>query len=659
MTWDVCSVAARCGFCLYLLPRENETCPERAGAAAPRLIVLWRFGIARLKCLSTPPRQPSKKGVHVVKTLFAQLGRYRKDALLTPVFVCGEVLMEVLIPFVMAYIIDRGIMAGDMGQVVRYSAVMLVMAFASLAFGALAGRFSSVAAAGFACNLRDSMYGNIQAFSFSNIDKYSTAGLVTRMTTDVTNVQNAFQMLLRIASRAPLTLICSLVMCFIISPSLSMVFLAALVVLALALGIIMASTFPVFQKVFARYDDLNASVQEDVSAIRVVKAFVREDYENEKFRAAAHALRKLYTKAEGLLALNSPVMMLAVYGCIIALSWLGAQQVVGGALSTGNLTSLFSYIMSVLMSLMMLSMVFVMVAMSLASMRRIVEVIEERADIADPERPVTCVADGSIRFNHVDFSYKHGSGERVLEDIDLTIDSGETIGIVGGTGSGKSSLVSLISRLYDVDEGAVLVGGRDVRAYDTRVLRDEVAVVLQNNVLFSGTILENLRWGKADATREECEAALRAACADEFVERLPEGLDTRIEQGGTNVSGGQRQRLCIARALLKNPKVIIFDDSTSAVDTATDAKIRTALNKHIPGTTKIIIAQRIASVGDADRVIVLDDGRVVGFDTPERLLKTNAIYREIYEMQTGGDGVDFDEGAAESPAGAPRGGERA
>lgn len=577
----------------------------------------------------------------MIRTLLAQLKQYRSASILAPVFTTGEVLMEVLIPFVTASIIDKGIEAGNIHQVYLYGGIMLMMAFLSLTFGVLAGRYAARASSGFACNLRDGIYEKVQSFAFSNIDKYSTAGLVTRMTTDITNIQNAYQMILRIAVRAPLMLVCSMLMCFLISVKLSMIFLVAILILAVALIFIMTRTLPVFTRIFRKYDDLNASVQENVSAIRVVKAFVREDYENEKFQKAAENLYGLFVKAESILALNNPVMMTVVYGCILAISWFGAHFIVSGDLTTGNLTSLFSYVMSVLMSLMMLSMIFVMITMSAASGRRVAEVLNEGPDMSDPEEPEKNVADGSIDFNHVNFSYKHGDGERTLTDIDLHIRSGETIGIIGGTGCGKSSLVSLVSRLYDVDSGSVCIGGKDVRFYDTETLRDQVAVVLQKNVLFSGTILDNLRWGKEDATEEECAEACRQACADEFIRRLPDGYNTWIEQGGSNVSGGQKQRLCIARALLKKPKILILDDSTSAVDTATDAKIRTALSETISGTTKLIVAQRISSVQDADRILVLEGGKINGFDSHENLLETNQIYREIYEVQTQGGG-DFD-----------------
>ena len=586
----------------------------------------------------------------MIKTLLKQVKQYKKESLLTPLFTALEVLMEVLIPFITASIIDKGIEQGNIGQVYFYGGLMLIMAFLSLLSGVLAGKYAAAASSGFACNLRDGMYENIQRFSFSNIDKYSTAGLVTRMTTDVTNVQNSYQMILRIAVRAPLMLVCSMAMCFLINVRLSLIFLAAIVVLAAALGLIMTRTTKIFDEVFRKYDDLNASVQENVSAIRVVKAFVREEHENNKFTRAAENLYRLFVKAEGLLALNNPVMMLVVYGCIISLSWFGAKFIVVGGLTTGELTSMFSYVMSVLMSLMMLSMIFVMVTMSAASGRRIAQVLDEKADLTNPENPLMSIPDGSISFSHVSFSYKHGSGEETLHDIDLQIRPGETIGIIGGTGSGKSSLVNLISRLYDVDKGVVRVGGNDVRCYDMEVLRDQVAVVLQKNVLFSGTILDNLRWGREDATWEECREACRQACADEFIEQFPDQYETWIEQGGNNVSGGQKQRLCIARALLKKPKILILDDSTSAVDTATDAKIRESFVQKIPGTTKLVIAQRISSVQDADRILVLDDGRISGFDTHENLLKTNEIYCEIYETQMKGGG-DFDQPSAAAETG--------
>ena len=579
-----------------------------------------------------------------MKTVLRQLGRYKRDALLCIGLTTLEVIMEILLPFITAIIIDEGLEASNLPVVYRYGILMVVMAFLSLAFGALAGKFAASASAGFAANLRESIYENIQTFSFSNIDKFSVPGLVTRMTTDITNVQNAFMMIIRVAVRSPLMLVFSYAMCLIISPSLSLTFLIAVIFLAVILGVIMVVTMKIFNIVFSKYDDLNASVQENVSAIRVVKAFVREDYECSKFSQASKTLYKLFVKAEGLLAFNNPAMMVAVYFCIIMVSWLGAHYIVGGSMSTGDLTSLFSYVMSLMMSLMMLSMVVVMISMSMASIKRISEVLEEKPDLHDPDEPIVEVPDGSIDFDHVSFAYKQGSGEDVLSDIDLHIKSGETIGVIGGTGSGKSSLVNLICRLYDVDRGAVRVGGIDVRNYDMEALRNQVAVVLQKNTLFSGTILENLRWGNPDATEEQCVEACRAACADEFIDRLPDGYNTRIERGGNNVSGGQKQRLCIARALLKSPKVLILDDSTSAVDTATDAKIRAAFAESIPGTTKIIIAQRISSVENADRILVMDNGRIDAFDTHENLLKSNAIYQDIYELQIKGGG-DFDQSA--------------
>ena len=592
----------------------------------------------------------------MIKTLAAQIRQYKRSTLLTPLFTILEVVMEVLIPFVTATIIDKGINGnngeGDLPTVFIYGGVMIVMAFLSLSFGVLAGKFAANASAGFACNLRDAMFSNIQTFSFSNIDKYSTAGLVTRMTTDVTNLQNAFQMIIRIAVRAPIMLISSVVMCVIINPGISLIFLGALVVLGTVLVLIVSKATKVFDKVFTKYDDLNASVQENISGIRVVKGFVREGHENEKFVGASGNLYKMFVSAEKIISWNQPVMMFVIYACILLISWFGAQFIVGGTMTTGELTSMFSYIMNALMSLMMLSMIFVMLTMSVASARRICEVLNEKTDITNPADPIMEIPDGSIDFDHVNFAYKHSSellrektdadgGEEILTDIDLHIHAGETIGIIGGTGCGKSTFASLISRLYDVDSGEVRVGGTDVRKYDLELLRDKVAVVLQKNVLFSGTILDNLRWGNENATEEECMEACRLACADEFIEKMPDGYNTRIEQGGSNVSGGQKQRLCIARALLKSPKILILDDSTSAVDTATDAKIRQAFARKIPGTTKLIIAQRISSVQDADRIIVMDDGRICGFDTHENLLKNNKIYSEIYTIQTQSGG-DFD-----------------
>ncbi len=580
----------------------------------------------------------------MVQKLLGQLGKYKKDSILAPVFTALEVVMEVLIPFIMASIIDKGIQAGNMRQVYLYGALMLVAAFISLFAGFAAGKYAASAAAGFAANMREGMYENIQRFSFSNIDKFSTAGLVTRMTTDVTNIQNAYQMILRVAVRSPLMLVSSFFMCFIISAKLSLIFLAAIIVLAGVLTLVIKNATGIFNRVFDKYDDLNAETQENITAIRVVKSFVREAYENAKFKKAAENLYSLFVRAERLVAINNPVMMLVVYGCVLLLSWFGAQFVVGGELTTGNLTSMFTYIMAILMSLMMLSMVFVMLTMSMASARRICEVLSETPELHNPEHPLYEVEDGSIDFEHVTFSYKHGSGEDTLKDITLHIESGETIGIIGGTGCGKSSFANLISRLYDVSSGNVCVGGHDVRRYDMDSLRNQVAVVLQKNVLFTGTIIDNLRWGKEDATEEECMEVCRQACADEFIDRLPDGYHTWIEQGGSNVSGGQKQRLCIARALLKKPKVLILDDSTSAVDTATDAKIREAFATKIPGTTKLIIAQRISSVQNADRILVLEDGEISGFASHEELLKTNMIYQEIYDTQTKGGG-DFDQPA--------------
>ncbi len=579
-----------------------------------------------------------------MRTVLHQLGRFKRDTFLCIGLCTLEVIMEILLPFITSIIIDRGLEQANLPVVYRYGIVMVVLALLSLAFGAAAGKFAASASSGLAANLREALYNNIQTFSFSNIDKFSVPGLVTRMTTDITNVQNAFMMVIRIAVRSPLMLIFSYIMCLIISPKLSLTFLIAVVFLIVVLGAIMVVTMKIFNQVFRRYDDLNASVQENISAIRVVKAFVREDHENDKFGKASDNLYRLSVKAEGLLAFNNPAMMTAVYFCIIMVSWLGSQYIVIGDMSTGELSSLFSYVMSLLMSLMMLSMVVVMISMSMASIRRISEVLNERPDLKEPAQPVFEVADGSIDFDHVNFSYKHGSGKNALTDIDLHIKSGETIGVIGGTGAGKSSLVNLICRLYDVDSGEVKVGGRDVRTYDMEALRNQVSVVLQKNTLFSGTILDNLRWGNPDATDEECIAACQAACADEFIDRFPDGYQTFIERGGSNVSGGQKQRLCIARALLKKPKVLILDDSTSAVDTATDAKIRAAFAQKIPGTTKIIIAQRISSVEGADRILVLDNGKVDAFDTHENLLKTNAIYQEIYESQVKGGG-DFDQSA--------------
>ena len=580
----------------------------------------------------------------MIKTLAKCIGKYKKESIITPIFTAVEVFLEILIPFITASIIDKGIQAGDMRKVGIYGGIMLIIAFLSLFCGIQAGKYGAAASTGFACNLREKMYENIQTFSFSNIDKFSTAGLVTRMTTDVTNVQNAYQMIIRIAVRAPLMMICSITMCVIISPRLSIIFLVALIFLGFVLFFIIYKVTPVFTSGFEKYDELNASVQENISGIRVVKAFVREDHEKKKFNKAADNLYKTFVKAESFLAFNNPTMMLVVYGCIVALSWFASHFIVSGSITTGNLTSMFSYVMNMLMALMMLSMIFVMVSMSAASARRISEVLNEKADLANPEKPYEEVEDGRIDFNHVNFSYRKNSTEDTLHDIDIHINAGETIGIIGGTGCGKSSFVSLISRLYDVTEGSVCVGGKDVRTYDMDALRNQVAVVLQKNVLFSGTILDNLRWGDDNASYEDCVEACKQACADEFIERMPKKYDTWIEQGGTNVSGGQRQRLCIARALLKKPKVLILDDSTSAVDTATDAKIKQAFAQKIPGTTKLIVSQRISSIQDADRIIVLEDGKVSGFDTHENLMENNKVYREICEVQMQGGG-DFDESA--------------
>ena len=572
----------------------------------------------------------------MVKTLLKQTKEYKKYSLMTMGAAALEVVLEILIPLLMAGLIDNGIETKDMNAVFIYGSIMFLFAIGTLSLGFLAGKFAAHASTGFASNLREAMYVNIQTFSFSNIDKYSTAGLVTRLTTDVTNVQMAYQMIIRTLIRAPMNLVCALFMAFMINARLSLIFVGAICFLVVVLGIIMFFAMRYFNQVFPKYDELNESVQENVVAIRVVKSFVREKYENEKFKNAAENINRLFIKAESVLSFNNPAMMLSVYTCILLLSWLGAKSIVGGTLTTGQLTSLFSYVMNIMMSLMMLSMVFVMITMSIASGKRIAEVINEKSDLVSPNNAYMEVKNGQIDFNHVNFSYKHGSGEPVLKDIDIHIQSGETIGIIGGTGSAKSSLVNLISRLYDVNEGSVLVGGKDVREYDLETLRDEVSVVLQKNVLFSGTILENLRWGNENATLEECQEACRLACASEFVEQFPMGYETYIEQGGSNVSGGQKQRLCIARALLKKPKILILDDSTSAVDTATDASIQKSFEECIPETTKIIISQRISSVQNADRIIVLEDGQINGFDTHEHLLETNEIYKTIHETQIKG-----------------------
>ncbi|MDD7402505.1 MAG: ABC transporter ATP-binding protein [Butyribacter sp.] len=578
----------------------------------------------------------------MLKTLGAHIKEFKRDSILTPIFMILEVLFETIIPLLMASIIDDGVKKGDMKHIYIVGGCMVVTAVFGLVCGVLGGKFGASASAGFARNLRKAMYDNIQTFSFSNIDKFSTSGLVTRLTTDVTNIQNAYQMILRMCMRAPASLICAMAMAFYVNAHVASVYLIAVCFLAVILFFIIRKTMKYFNQVFKKYDKLNESVQENVSAIRVVKAYAREDYEKEKFSKASANIYKMFVKAESLIALNNPVMQFTVYGCILLISWLGANMIVTSSMTTGDLTSLLAYCMNILMSLMMVSMIFVMITLSIASAERIVEVLNEKPDITNPENPVMEVPNGAIVFDHVDFRYKKDAPDLVLKDINVSIRSGETIGVIGGTGSAKSSLVNLISRLYDVDGGSVKVGGKDVRDYDMEVLRNEVAVVLQQNVLFSGTILENLRWGDPTASREECIRACRLACADEFIQKMPEGYDTYIEQGGTNVSGGQKQRICIARALLKKPKILILDDSTSAVDTATDAKIRKAFIEEIPGTTKIIIAQRISSIADCDRVIVMEDGQINGIGTPQELFANNEIYREVYESQMSGSG-DFDE----------------
>ena len=577
----------------------------------------------------------------MIKKLVSHLGEYKAASIKTPLFAALEAIMDVLLPTIMAFIIDQGIEKGDMNAIIRYGLLTFLVAAIALVLGVLAGKYAAEASTGFAGNLRDAMYENIQHYSFSNIDKFSTAGLVTRMTTDVTNVQNAFQMILRMCVRAPVHLVFAMCMAVVIGGPLSLVFVVAVAFLVAVLAAIMIPTFRIFDRVFKNYDNLNASVQENVSAIRVVKSFVREGFENEKYTAACESLYKQFVNAESRLSFNNPAMLVAVYGCNIALSWFGAKYVLHGAITTGQLNALFGYIMNILMALMMLSMAFVMIAMSAASAKRIVEVLDEHTDLPPAKHPVQQVADGSIQFDHVTFKYKHGSGQPVLNDISFTIQPGETLGIIGGTGSAKSSLVQLIPRLYDAESGTVRVGGVDVRDYNLDVLRREVSMVLQKNVLFSGTILDNLRWGDENASEEECIRVAKLACADEFIERFPDKYNTWIEQGGSNVSGGQKQRLTIARALLRKPKVLILDDSTSAVDTATDAKIRKAFREEIPGTTKIIIAQRISSVQDADRILVLDNGQINGLGTHAELLATNAIYQEVYNSQTQGGG-DFD-----------------
>lgn len=582
----------------------------------------------------------------MIRRLLKEVKEFKTASIITPLFMILEVMMEMMIPYLMASIIDKGVNAGDMGHIYKVGAIMIVAAVIGLFAGIMGGRFGAKASTGFARNLREAMFRNIQTFSFSNIDKFSTAGLVTRLTTDVTNVQNSYQMVLRMCMRSPASLICAMLMAFYINARLASIYLIAVILLGAVLVFIMVKATKYFQMAFPKYDDMNSSVQENVSAIRVVKAFVREKEETVKFKKTSENIYKIFVKAECNLVYNGPIMQFTVYTCILLISWIGAKMIVVDSLTTGEMMSLLTYCMNILMSLMMLSMVFVMISMSMASVRRISEVLDETSDLHNPENPVYEVPDGSIEFRHVDFAYKKESKEPVLKDISLNIRSGETIGIIGGTGSAKTSLVNLVSRLYDVTAGEVLVGGRNVKEYDMEVLRNQVSVVLQNNVLFSGTILENLRWGDKDATREECERACRQACADEFIQRFPKGYDTYIEQGGNNVSGGQKQRLCIARALLKKPKILILDDSTSAVDTATDAKIRKAFAEEIPDTTKLIIAQRISSVQNADRIIVMEEGRINGFGTHEELLEGNEIYREVYESQTRGGG-DFDEKAGE------------
>ena len=581
----------------------------------------------------------------MLKTLLSHAKEYKLPSILTPICMIFEVIFEIVIPLCMASIVDEGIDKGNMGHIWAMGGLMIVLALGGLISGILGGVFASKAATGFSKNLRKAMFDNIQTYSFANIDKFSTASLITRLTTDVSNIQNGYQMILRMCFRAPFSMLFAMGAAFLISPRVASIYLIAVIILGFFLFLIMRRASKYFRQVFRKYDELNAAVQENVSAIRVVKAYVREEYENDRFKNACENIYRMFVKAENNVILNGPVMQLTVYSCILGISWVGAKMIVssgGTLLTTGDLMSLLTYCMNILMSLMMVSFIFIMVSMSAASIERVAEVLNEKSDITDPENPVTEVADGSIDFDNVDFSYQTGNGEPVIKGVSLHIKSGETIGIVGGTGSAKTSLVNLISRLYDVSSGSVSVGGRNVKEYSLEALRDQVSVVLQKNVLFSGTVLDNLRWGDPDATEEECRRACRMACADEFIEKMEEGYNTKIEQGGTNVSGGQKQRLCIARALMKKPKILILDDSTSAVDTATDAKIRRAFREELPGMTKLIIAQRISSVMDADRIIVMEEGRVDGFGTHDELMQNNEIYREVYESQTGGN-ADFDE----------------
>lgn len=588
-------------------------------------------------------KENHEKKLPIVKTILSEVKQYKKASFLTPVFMLLEVAMEMIIPLLMTFIIDKGVEKGDMSVIVKVGLVMIAVAFVGLFAGVMGGKYGALASTGLARNLRQDMFKKINSYSFSNIDKFSTGSLVTRMTTDVTNIQNAYQMIIRMGVRAPMSLIIAMTLSFFINARLAMIYLYAVIILAAFIALISFGSKGFFEKMFKQYDKLNSVVQENINGIRVVKAYVREDYEDKKFKKISDKIFSIGVKVESLMATMSPVMMVMVYGSIIMISWLGAKMIVQSELTTGELMSLLTYCMNILMSLMMLSFVLVMILMSSAGMKRVTEVLLEKPDISDPENPIYKVDDGSIRFDHVNFQYTEDAEEPVLKDIDFSIKSGETIGIMGGTGSAKSTLVNLISRLYDVTSGRILVGDYDVREYDVKTLRDEVSVVLQQNILFSGTIEENLRWGNKNASMDDIKKACREACADEFIEKFPDGYDTYIDQGGTNVSGGQRQRLCIARALLKKPKILILDDSTSAVDTATDSKIRKAFREEIPDTTKLIISQRITSVMDADRILILDDGKVSGFDTSSNLLKTNKIYQDIYKAQTEGGYGDFDQ----------------